>query len=321
MKRITLGTTGITVPQNAFGALPVQRVDMEMASLILRRAYEGGMTFFDTARAYSDSEQKIGKALGEVRDKIFLASKTMARTPEAFWCDLEESLRMLQTDYIDIYQFHCVDTCYRPGDGTGMYECMQKAKEQGKILHIGVTSHKLEVARECVKSGLYETMQYPLSYLSIDKELELVDMCKEQKMGFIAMKGLAGGLINNSRAAFAFMSQFDHVLPIWGIQKLEELEEWLGYMEHPPVLDEEITAFIEKEKLELTGDFCRGCGYCLPCPAEIPINNCARMSQMIRRAPSADWLSPQWQDNMKKIENCLNCGECKKRCPYELNTP
>lgn len=321
MKRITLGTTGITVSQNAFGALPVQRVDMEMASLILRRAYEGGMTFFDTARAYSDSEQKIGKALGEVRDKIFLASKTMARTPEAFWCDLEESLRMLQTDYIDIYQFHCVDTCYRPGDGTGMYECMQKAKEQGKILHIGVTSHKLEVARECVKSGLYETMQYPLSYLSIDKELELVDMCKEQKMGFIAMKGLAGGLINNSRAAFAFMSQFDHVLPIWGIQKLEELEEWLGYMEHPPVLDEEITAFIEKEKLELTGDFCRGCGYCLPCPAEIPINNCARMSQMIRRAPSADWLSPQWQDNMKKIENCLNCGECKKRCPYELNTP
>lgn len=321
MKRVTLGTTGITVPQNAFGALPVQRVDMEMASLILRRAYKGGMTFFDTARAYSDSEQKIGKALGEVRDKIFLASKTMARTPEAFWCDLEESLRMLQTDYIDIYQFHCVDTCYRPGDGTGMYECMQKAKEQGKILHIGVTSHKLEVARECVKSGLYETMQYPLSYLSIDKELELVDMCKEQKMGFIAMKGLAGGLINNSRAAFAFMSQFDHVLPIWGIQKLEELEEWLGYMEHPPVLDEEITAFIEKEKLELTGDFCRGCGYCLPCPAEIPINNCARMSQMIRRAPSADWLSPQWQDNMKKIENCLNCGECKKRCPYELNTP
>lgn len=321
MKRITLGTTGITVSQNAFGALPVQRVDMEMASLILRRAYEGGMTFFDTARAYSDSEQKIGKALGEVRDKIFLASKTMARTPEAFWCDLEESLRMLQTDYIDIYQFHCVDTCYRPGDGTGMYECMQKAKEQGKILHIGVTSHKLEVARECVKSGLYETMQYPLSYLSIDKELELVDMCKEQKMGFIAMKGLAGGLINNSRAAFAFMSQFDHVLPIWGIQKLEELEEWLGYMEHPPVLDEEITAFIEKEKLELTGDFCRGCGYCLPCPAEIPINNCARMSQMIRRAPSADWLSSQWQDNMKKIENCLNCGECKKRCPYELNTP
>lgn len=321
MKRITLGTTGITVSQNAFGALPVQRVDMEMASLILRRAYEGGMTFFDTARAYSDSEQKIGKALREVRDKIFLASKTMARTPEAFWCDLEESLRMLQTDYIDIYQFHCVDTCYRPGDGTGMYECMQKAKEQGKILHIGVTSHKLEVARECVKSGLYETMQYPLSYLSIDKELELVDMCKEQKMGFIAMKGLAGGLINNSRAAFAFMSQFDHVLPIWGIQKLEELEEWLGYMEHPPVLDEEITAFIEKEKLELTGDFCRGCGYCLPCPAEIPINNCARMSQMIRRAPSADWLSSQWQDNMKKIENCLNCGECKKRCPYELNTP
>lgn len=321
MKQVTLGTTGITVPQNGFGALPIQRVDMEQAVKILRRAYEGGMTFFDTARAYSDSEEKLGNALADVREEIYIASKTMARTPEEFKSQLETSLRLLKTDYIDIYQFHCVDVCYRPGDGTGMYECMLEAKEQGKIRHIGVTAHKLNVAKECVESGLYETLQYPLSYLSSEKEVELVEMCRERNMGFIAMKGLAGGLISRSQAAFAYMSQFENVVPIWGVQKMEELEEWLGYMEDAPVLDEEIRAFIEKEKKELTGEFCRGCGYCMPCPAGIKINNCARMSLMVRRAPSKDWLNEEWQESMKKIEDCLNCGQCMKKCPYELNTP
>lgn len=321
MKNITLGTTGITVPQNAFGALPVQRVDMDTAVAILRRAYEGGMRFFDTARAYTDSEEKLGNAFEGIRDRIYIASKTMGRTPEAFREQLDTSLKLLKTDYLDIYQFHCVDQCYRPGDGTGMYECMLEAKEQGKIRHIGVTAHKLGVAKECIESGLYATLQYPLSYLSSEKELNLIQLCKEHNMGFIAMKGLAGGLINNSRAAFAFMSQFDNVLPIWGIQKMTELEEWLSYMDEPPALNAEITAFIEKEKAELNGEFCRGCGYCMPCPAGILINNCARMSLMVRRAPSANWLSEQWQENMKKIEGCLHCNQCMKKCPYELNTP
>ena len=321
MKTITLGTTGITVPQNAFGALPIQRVDLETATSILRRAYEGGMRFFDTARAYSDSEEKLGHAFEGMRDQIYLASKTMGRTPEAFREQLETSLTLLKTDHLDIYQFHCVDQCYRPGDGTGMYECMLEAKAAGKIRHIGVTAHKLGVARECIESGLYETLQYPLSYLSSEKELELVKLYEEHHMGFIAMKGLAGGLINNSRAAFAFMSQFDNVLPIWGIQKMTELEEWLSYMDEPPALDAEISAFIEKEKQELNGEFCRGCGYCMPCPAGILINNCARMSLMVRRAPSASWLNETWQANMKKIEDCLHCGQCMEKCPYELNTP
>ena len=135
------------------------------------------------------------------------------------------------------------------------------------------------------------------------------------------MKGLAGGLIHNSKAAMAYMTQFDNVLPIWGIQKMTELEEWLSYMEHTPSMDEEISAYIEKEKQELTGDFCRGCGYCMPCPAGIMINQCARMSLMLRRAPSAEWLTPQMQEEMKKIENCLECGQCMTKCPYELNTP
>ena len=321
MKQITLGSTGITVPQNAFGALPIQRVSTEMAVKLLRRAYEGGMRFFDTARAYSDSEVKVGEAFDGMREKVFIATKTGAKTPEEVRAQVETSLKNLRTDYIDIYQFHCADRCYRPGDGTGMYECMEELKKEGKIRHIGITAHKLYIAEEAVESGLYETLQYPFSYLSSEKEIALVKKCKEANMGFIAMKGLAGGLINRSEAAMAFMSQFDNALPIWGIQKEKELEEWLSYMDETPAMNEELTAYIEKEQKELTGEFCRGCGYCMPCPAGIMINQCARMSLMLRRAPSQAWLTPQMQAEMKKIEACLHCNQCMKKCPYELNTP
>ena len=321
MQEITLGKTGITVVQNAFGALPIQRVSKEMAVKLLRKAYDGGMRYFDTARAYSDSEEKLGEAFDGMREKVFIATKTAAKTPEGFWRDLETSLKNLRTDYIDVYQFHCVQQCYKPGDGTGMYECMVEAKKQGKIRHIGVTAHKIGIAKECAESGLYETMQFPFSYLSGKQELELVEICKKQNMGFICMKALAGGLINNSRAAMAYMTQFDNVLPIWGIQKEEDLDEWLSFMDNTPVMDEELSTFIDKEQKELSGDFCRGCGYCMPCPQGITINQCARMSLMLRRAPSENWLSEYWQKEMAKIETCLHCNACASKCPYELNTP
>ena len=319
MKTVILGSTGITTPQNAFGALPVQRDDMETSIKILRAAYDGGMNFFDTARAYSDSEEKIGKALSDVRENIFIATKTAAETPEEFWKDLETSLSLLKTDYVDIYQFHQASRCYKPGDGTGMYEAMLEAKAQGKIRHIGITAHKIKVAQEAVQSGLYETLQFPLSYLSGEQEIELVENCRKNNMGFIAMKALAGGLINKSAAAFAFMSQFDNVLPIWGIQRMTELDEFLGYMENPPKMEGEILEIIKKDREELAGDFCRGCGYCLPCPAGIKIYDCARMSQLIRRAPSKNWISEEWQEEMAKIENCIRCGSCHKKCPYGLD--
>lgn len=320
MKTITLGQTGITTPQNAFGALPVQRVNMETAVKILRRAYEGGMTFFDTARVYTDSEEKLGAAFDGMRDKIYIASKTMAKTPEKFWEDLNTTLNNLRTDYLDIYQFHCVGQCYAPGDGTGMYEAMLEAKAQGKIRHIGITAHKIGVAEEIVKSGLYETLQFPFSYLATDRDIALVKSCEEAGMGFIAMKGLSGGLLTNSDACMAFMSQYN-VLPIWGVQKMSELEEWLRFFVKEPEMTDEIRDFIENDRKELLGDFCRGCGYCAPCTVGIVINQCARMSQMIRRSTSAAWLSETWQAEMKKIEDCVDCGICKTRCPYELDIP
>lgn len=321
MKTLVLGTTGIAVPQNAFGALPLQRDDMDTAVKILHRAYEGGMRYFDTARAYSDSEEKLGAAFEGMREQVFIATKTQAKTPDKFWEDLECSLKMLRTDYIDVYQFHCVSQCYAPSDGTGMYECMLEAKRRGMIRHIGTTAHKLQVAFDCAQSGLYETLQFPFSYLSSEKEIRLVEVCKEKNVGFIAMKGLAGGLITRSEAAMAYIMQFDNVLPIWGVQRMSELEEWLSYMESTPKMNEELSAYIEQEKTELAGEFCRGCGYCMPCPAGIEINNCARMSLMLRRAPSASWLTKTWQEKMSKIQNCINCRQCTKKCPYELSTP
>ena len=324
MKEITLGKTGIKVPQNGFGALPIQRVSVEEAVKILRKAYDGGMRFFDTARAYSDSEIKLGEAFGNgfiKRDEIVIATKTAAKTPEDFWHDLDTSLTNLKTDYIDIYQFHLMGQCYQPGDGTGMYECMEEAKRLGKIRHIGGTAHKLGIARELIESGLYETVQYPMSYLASDKEIELIKLCNENNVGFISMKGLAGGLITNSKAAMAFISQFEGAVPIWGIQKESELEEWLSYMDNTPAYDDEIAGFVASEKKELSGDFCRGCGYCMPCTVGIQINQCNRMSLMLRRAPSADWLSEHWQVEMEKINDCIECGKCMTHCPYELNIP
>lgn len=321
MRKITLGSTGITTVQNGFGALPLQRDDMELSVRLLRRAYEGGITFFDTARAYSDSEEKIGAALSDVRRNIFIATKTMARTPDEMKSQLDTSLRKLKTDYIDIYQFHCASQCFAYGDGTGMYELMEDFKRQGIIRHIGITAHKIGVAEECIESGLYETLQFPFSYLSSERELALADKCREHNMGFIAMKALAGGIITDSRLAYAFIGQYDNVLPIWGIQRENELDEWLSYMNGAPVMTDEIRNAITADRQGLGGNFCRGCGYCMPCPKGIQINNCARMSLMLRRAPSEAWLSQEWQDNMKQIESCVNCGQCKSRCPYELDTP
>ncbi len=321
MEMVTLGTTGITVNKNGFGALPIQRIDTADAVRLLKKAYDAGITYFDTARFYTDSEKKIGAAFEGMRDKVYIATKTMTTTVEGFWEQLETSLRDLRTDYIDIYQFHNPSFCPKPGDGSGLYEAMEEAKAQGKIRHIGITNHRLAVAREAVESGLYETLQFPFCYLASEQDVELVRMCKDAGMGFVAMKALSGGLITNSAAAYAFEAQYDNVLPIWGVQRESELDEFISYIDNPPAMTEEIKAVIEQDRAELAGEFCRGCGYCMPCPAGIEINNCARMSLLLRRSPSALQLTEEVQAKMKKIEGCLHCDQCKSKCPYGLDTP
>ena len=321
MNSVRLGKTEIVTPKNGFGALPIQRISDDEAVKIVRRAFESGMTYFDTARGYTDSERKLGLALSDVRDKVFIATKTMATDGEGLRHDLETSLKELNTDYIDLYQFHNPAVCPKPGDGSGLYEAALEAKAQGIIRHIGITNHRLAVAHEAIESGLFETLQFPFCYLATDKDIEIVLKCKAADMGFIAMKSMSGGLITRSDAAYAFADLYDNVLPIWGVQKMSELEEFIALGENPPVMTDEMKAFIESEKNELSGDFCRGCGYCMPCPAGIKINDCARMSLMIRRAPVDIYMDKEHQAEMDKIEDCVNCRQCASKCPYGLDTP
>lgn len=321
MDLVKLGNTGFTVNKNGFGALPIQRISKDEAARLLRKAYDNGITYFDTARFYTDSEEKIGYAMADIREEIIIATKTGATTAEGFWKDLETSLGLLKTDYIDLYQFHNPSFCPKPGDGSGLYEAMLEAKKQGKVRHIGITNHRLNVAKEAIESGLYETLQFPFSYLASDKDLELVNLCKEVGMGFICMKALSGGLITDSATAYAYLNQFDHVLPIWGVQKEAELDEFISYQKEAPVMTDERREKIRKDKEMLSGDFCRGCGYCLPCPAGIYIPDCARMSLYLRRAPLSVYLGDEYKEKMAKVKDCLHCGQCKKKCPYGLDTP
>ena len=314
-----LGKTNLEVNKNGFGALPIQRCTMQEAVEILKKAYDNGIDFYDTAHFYTDSEEKMGNAFKDIpREKIYIASKTAAETPEDFWSDLETSLKSLKTDYLDLYQFHNIS--FVPKKDDELFKAMLEAKEKGMIRHIGITTHKITFAHEAIESGLYETLQYPFSYLSGEEEIELVEKCKKFDVGFIAMKAMGGGLITNSKASFAFLNQFDNVLPIWGVQKISEIDEFLSY-DSTTVLDDELKSTIENDKKELGEDFCRGCGYCMPCPEEIKISICARMSLWVRRFPTEPHLTEEWQKTMAQTKNCIECYACVDKCPYELDIP
>jgi len=314
---VRLGNSGITSDKNGFGALPLQRIPKDDAIAILRRAAQAGITYYDTARIYSDSEEKIGEAFAHMREKVTIATKTSALDAVGFWIDLKVSLGMLNTDYIDIYQFH--NPPYMPVPGDGLYDAALEAKSQGLIRHIGITTHHIQLAENIIRSGLYDMIQFPFSYISEPPEEKIVAMAEANGVGFIAMKALAGGLITNAAAAFAFMAQFPGVLPIWGIQNLKELEEFISYAECPPEVD--LESVIAKDREQLGGSFCRGCGYCMPCSEGIKIYDCARTSLLLRRALPGRWLAKEWQHEMFKVENCKNCGQCVKKCPFDLDVP
>lgn len=314
-----LGKTNLEVNKNGFGALPIQRCTIDEAVEILKKAYGNGINFFDTAHFYTDSEEKMGNAFKDIpRENIYIASKTAAETPEVFWSDLETSLKSLKTDYLDLYQFHNIS--FVPKKDDEVFKAMVEAKKKGMVKHIGITTHKITHAHEAIESGLYETLQYPFSYLSGDEEIELVKKCEKLDVGFIAMKAMGGGLIKNSKASFAFLNQFDNVLPIWGIQKLQELDEFLSYDENT-LLTDDLKADIKKDKKELGENFCRGCAYCMPCPEEINISLCARMSLWIRRFPSEPYLTEEYREMMDHTKDCIECYSCVDKCPYELDIP
>lgn len=318
MEKTILGRTGLEISRSGFGALPIQRVSFEEAARLLNRALDAGINYIDTARAYSDSEAKIGAGVGNRRNEFFIATKTHAKTGEALKKDLETSLRELKTDVIDVYQFHNPGFVPVPGGEDGLYDAAVQARREGKIRFIGITQHSIERAFQAVNSGLYDTMEYPFNHLSTERDRELVRLCSEKNVGFVAMKALSGGLVTDARLPFVFLREYANVVPIWGFQKMEELNQIIDMEQNPPVRTDEIDRLIERDRRELSGAFCRSCGYCLPCPADIKIPQANRMMQLLGRAVWQNYVTSEWQREMEKIENCVHCGACAKRCPYGL---
>ncbi len=321
MKKIRLGKTGLMVSASSFGALPIQRLQKEEAARLLRKAYDCGINYFDTANAYTDSEEKIGLALSDVRQNIVLSTKSGAADKKTLLRHVKLSLRRMKTDYIDILQLHNPSVLPDPNDPDSAYAGLLEAKKRGWVRFVGITNHSAERARQAVLSGLYDTLQYPFSSLAAQQDIDLALLAQQQDMGFIAMKGLAGGLITDASTTFAFIKQYPFVVPIWGIQRESELMEFIRLEETPPAYDGAMRARIEKDRRELLGNFCHGCGYCLPCPAKIDIPTAARMSLLLRRAPYEQFLTQQNREKMLRIESCLHCNQCASRCPYGLDTP
>ena len=321
MEKIRLGKTDLMVTKASFGALPSQRLSREDAVKLVLRAYEAGINYFDTANAYTDSEEKLGEALHDVRQNVVISTKSAGKDKKTVQAHIEQSLRSLRTDYIDLFQFHNPAELPDINDPDGPFAAALEAKEKGYIRHIGITNHRLKVAHAAIDSGNFETLQFPFCYLATEKDLELVELCRQHDMGFIAMKGLSGGLLNNAEACYAFMRQHPTVVPIWGIQHEWELDQWLDLVKRDPRMTPELQAVIDHDRKELAGDFCRSCGYCLPCTVGIDIPQAARMAQLLRRSPYQPYMSDEWHAKMHKIEDCIHCDACRSRCPYGLDTP
>jgi len=321
MEYTTLGRTGLNVSRAGFGALPIQRTTLSTGVKILQSAFDAGINFFDTARAYTDSEQKLGLAFKGKRQHVIIATKVHGKTKDQVLKLLEESLVQLKTDYVDILQLHNPEKLPDPADENSGYAGLIAAKKQGMTNFIGITAHRLSNAKLAIESNLYDVIQYPLSALSSEKEIELIELAGKKNIGFIAMKPLCGGLLTDIDLAFSFLWQFEDVIPIWGIQRMRELKQILKLVGNPPPFDKKMKRKILQERKTLGKNFCRGCGYCLPCPVEIPIPMAARMKFLLRRSPYRKLLEPQWQERMMKIEECKKCYACSRRCPYKLNTP
>ena len=323
VKEKILGRTGLKVKTLGFGGIPIQRITEEESIEVVRRCYELGMNYFDTARAYTVSEERIGKALEDVRDKVILATKSGKRTAEELEKELETSLKNLRTDYIDVYQLHNItyqeqwEQVRAPG---GAMEAMYRAKEEGKIRHISVTSHSPDLSLELVKSGLFETLLIPYNYLTPKPAEKLLPLCQELNVGTIIMKPFGGGAFSNANTALKYIfNNPDADLVIPGVLSTAEVEENWRIWQGDHSLTQEELDLIEKDKEELGNQFCRGCNYCQPCPQDIPISTVLRAEkQTLRRMGWSESRVEGLKNAFEKVETCIECGTCESRCPYEL---
>jgi predicted aldo/keto reductase-like oxidoreductase len=321
MKTVRLGKTNLQVSCVGFGGIPIQRLTEKEAVEVVQRCIDRGVTFFDTANAYTTSEERIGKAIAGRRRDLVLATKTGARDKATALEHLALSLKRLGTDYIDLWQFHNVGSpeAYQQVLGPGgAMEAAQEALQSGKIRHIGVTSHSLEMALKAVSSGHFETIQFPFNFVTDEATRELLPLARKHDLGFIAMKPFAGGLLDQANLSIKYLLQFEGVVPDPGIEKVDEIDEIADIVNGAWELTPEERQELEQIRAEVDTRFCRRCGYCLPCPQEIDIPTVMNVRSFWRRFPAERFFGGWVAAAIDGARDCIECGECEEKCPYHL---
>jgi len=321
MEKVRLGRTGMMVSRLGFGGIPIQRDTEEEAVAVVKRCLDLGINYIDTANGYSTSEERIGKAVAGRRNKVIIATKTGGRNREEVEKHLALSLQRLQTDYIDLYQFHGVnnqkhlDLILEPN---GLLSAVEAAKKAGKIRHIGITSHQIDIAKKAVASDIFETIMFPFNFVTDEAATELIPLARKHDVGFIVMKPLAGGMLDNATIAFKYLFQFPDIVPIPGIEKIPEIEEIVGILKNTPALTKADKTKMNQMKEELGKEFCHRCDYCQPCTAEIPISTVMTSPSFAKRLPEERFYSDMITKAMETAAKCVDCGKCEERCPYKL---
>ncbi len=325
MNTTRLGRTGLEVSRIGFGALQIAaKYSYEHAEKLLKAALDSGINIIDTARGYSDSEERIGKAISKRRDEFFIATKSGGGTRDGFWEALEDSLRRLKTDHVDIYQFHGADKGARDYiyGGETTIECMREARDQGKIRFIGFSSHSLEDSLDLMRTGDFDVVQYPISYVGDEAaEQGLVAEAERLDLGLLGMKPFGGGRLGHARYCLGYVFRFPWVVPVIGFETEEELREALGLAEKGVELTEADVAEMERIKAELGERFCRGCNYCHPCPQGVPVLE-VMFFDVFRKQLGNDFVArDEYRETIAAVAKCEECETCVNRCPFDLEIP
>ncbi|MEW6388476.1 MAG: aldo/keto reductase [Thermodesulfobacteriota bacterium] len=323
MRYRLLGKTGLEVSEVGFGAIPIIRLSLDEAVRVLRRALERGITFYDTARLYVDSEEKIGQAFAGQRQRVVLASKTIKRDRRGALEELETSLRYLRTDYLDLYQLHQVsqEADWQALTGPdGALDAVVRAKEAGRIRHLGFTSHSLEMAVKLVKTGLFSTVQFPFNFIEEEAATALHPLARERQMGMLAMKPFCGGLVEDARVALAYLRQFPDVIPLPGCDSPARVDQVVDFYEQALAVTPADRAAMDRYRAELGDLFCRRCEYCQPCPQAVMVTPAMLYAIVAHRMGPAK-AAAFAEKTMESVRLCEECGECADRCPYHLPIP